>query len=238
MYLVLFLISSTLIQLFTRNKVTRQKRLSFFISFLCKSFLKHLTLKLKVQGLEHLKTSENYLIVANHVSYIDIFLLHVPILNSRFISHTGNGFLLTSIARNAGSYFIKRDFTNIRKELREATNILKQGLNLVLFPEGTNTDGSSILPFHSLFFNTAIYARKQVLPTRIRYTKVNGEDFGPQNRNLICWHLSEISFMKHLVSFLQLQSVEATIEFLLPLSSEGMSSRSLAEKSRNNILKD
>ena len=136
-------------------------------------------------------------------------------------------------------YFVeRRNLKNIRKELRETINILKNGLHLIFFPEGTSTDGSKMLPFHPLFFTTAIQAKKSVLPVCVNYTKVEDECFGLKNRDLICWYDRDgrkVSFTNHLFRLLQLKSIEVTIQFLPPINSANKNSRSLAEESYSLI---
>ena len=197
--------------------------------------------KVKAEGLEHLKKKENYLIVSNHVSYTDITLIHLFIKNNRFITHyewQESSPFLNLIATKAGVHFIeRRNLKNIRKELREATNVLKQGLHLVFFPEGTSTDGSKILPFHPPFFATAIQAQKSVLPICINYQKVNNTPLTAENHNLICWYDHKVSFSTHLLQLLQFKSIEVEILFLSPIDTKGKNSRSLAEESREQIIK-
>ena len=233
--------SSTLMALLIRNKVKRQKIVSSLIKFLSKNLMRVMGVKIEAKGLEHLKKKENYLIVSNHVSYTDITLIHLFIKNNRFITHyewQENNPFLNLIITKAGVYFIeRRNLKNIRKELRDATNILKQGLHLVFFPEGTSTDGSKILPFHPPFFATAIQAQKAVLPICINYKKVNNTPLTAKNYNLICWYDPQVSFLTHLLKVLQFKSIEAEILFLPPINTEGKNSRNLAIESREQIIK-
>ena len=197
--------------------------------------------KIETKGLEHLKKKKNYLIVSNHVSYTDITLIHLFIKNNRFITHyewQENNPFLNLISRKAGVHFIeRRNLKNIRKELRDATNVLKQGLHLVFFPEGTSTDGSKILPFHPPFFATAIQAQKSVLPICINYRKVNSIPLTAKNHNLICWYDHKVSFSKHFLQLLQFKSIEVEILFLPPIDTKGKNSRNLAIESRKQIIK-
>ena len=253
-YRLLFFIScafilisfNALMFIFIKNKVKRQKKISNLAHFLSKKLMKAMGFKITVEGLQHLQKNQNYLIVANHVSYIDITLMYSFIQNNRFISHyewKENSPFLHLILNGANVYFVeRRNLKNIRKELREITDILKKGLHLVFFPEGTSTDGSEIRAFHPLFFAAAISAKKSILPCCISYTKVNNEVWNIKNREFICWYDTDTKaspgFTAHLLQCLQLQSIEANIQFLPPLSSEGKNSRTLAEESREQIQKN
>ena len=232
---------STLASIFIKDKTKRQKKISSLIHFLSKKLMKAFGFKIKAEGIHHLQKKQNYLIVANHVSYTDITLIHSFIYNNIFITHyewQENSPFLNLIARKAKVYFIeRRNLKNIRKELRETADILKRGLHLVFFPEGTSTNGSQILPFHPLFFSTAIQSKKFILPICINYIKINNEPLTIKNKNLIYWYDHKVSFTKHLLQFLQLKSIEVNIKFLSPLDSEGKDSRTLAIESREQIQK-
>ena len=224
-----------------KNKIIRQKKISSLLRFLSAKMIRIIGCSLKVEGLEYLQSKQNYLIVANHVSYLDITLLYSFIDKNRFISHLElkeNNPFLSLMIKVGGSYFIeRRNLKYIRKELREATTILKQGLSLIFFPEGTSTDGSEIKPFHPLFFGTATQAKKPVLPVCINYKKVDGSAFNLKNRDLICWYDDETSFAQHLFSLLSLKSIEVELLFLPPIDSKGKTSRFLAEESQRQIQK-
>lgn len=203
--------------------------------------MKAIGFTVKAEGLNNLQENQNYLIVANHVSYTDITLIHSFIKNNCFITHyewQENSPFLNLIAKKAKVYFIeRRDLKNIRKELRETADILKRGLHLVFFPEGTSTDGSRILPFHPLFFTTATRTERSVLPVCINYKKINNVPITEKDRDLVYWYDHKISFTAHLLRFLQLKSIEVNIKFLSPLSSENKNSRNLAVESRECIQK-
>lgn len=247
-YRLLFFIScistliffSVLATLFIQNKINRQKKISALVQFLSKKLTKAFGFRIKVEGQAYLQDNQNYLIVANHVSYTDIILIHSFIRNNRFITHyewQEDSPFLNLIFKKAGVYFVeRRNPKNIRKELRETVDILKN-LHLVFFPEGTSTDGSKILPFHPLFFSTAIKTQKSILPICINYTKINNELITPDNKGLIYWYDQEVSFTAHFFKFAQLKSIEVNIKFLPPINSEGKNSRTLAIKSRKCIQK-
>ena len=230
---------NTLIFLFIKNKVTRQRKISKLIQFVSRKLMKVLGVNIIAEGLEYFQKNQNYLIVANHVSYIDITIIHSFIHDNKFITHyewQENSPFLNIIAKKSGVYFVeRRNLKNLRKELRETTEILKNDLHLVFFPEGTSTDGSKILPFHPPFFASAIYAKKSILPICINYTKVENEQLNSKNRNFIFWYDQQTSFIEHFLQFLQLKSIEVKIKFLPPITSEGKNSRTLAIESRDQI---
>ena len=230
---------SVLVRLSIRNQIYRQKKLSSFSHLLSSIMLTVLGCKIKTKGLEHLKKNQTYLITANHVSYLDIVVLYKFIKHSRFISYMElreSDPFLNLIISAGGAYFVeKRNLKNIRKELKETTAILKNGLNLIFFPEGTSTDGSEIKPFHSLFFATIKQGSAKVLPTCINYTKIENKPLSLKNRDLICWYDDRLSFTQHLFRLLQLKSITVELLFLPSIDSTNKTSRQLAEESRKQI---
>ena len=227
--------------LFIRSKTKRQKRVSALVRFLSIQIRRVIGCSIKVKGLEYLKNKQNYLIVANHVSYLDIILLYNFIGRNKFISHfeikEGNPFL-NIIIKAGGVYFVeRRNFNRLRSELRETSAILKQGLNLIFFPEGTSTDGLKIAPFHSVFFSTAIQAQKPILPVCINYKKIEELTWSTKNKDLICWYGDNVSFTQHLFRLLRLKSIEVELVFLSPIDSEGKNSRWLSTESQKQIQK-
>ena len=190
------------------------------------------------QIMKHLQN--NKLIVSNHLSYLDIALMQSILKNNCFVSHhevKQQNPILYFISKLSGSYFIeRRNLKNIRKELRDIAGILKSGVNMVLFPEGTSTNGSGVLPFHTPFFSTASLAHKNILPICINYTHINNEPFGINNRDRICWYKEHsASFLQHLFAFFELKSVKVRVTFCEPIKSEGKNSRTLAEESHKTI---
>lgn len=228
---------SSFAELLIKNKIQKQKKVSALIRFLSKILMQALGFKITAKGLKYLQKNQNYLIVANHLSYTDITILHSFIQHNCFITHyewQENNPFLNLIAKKAGVYFVeRRNLKNIRKELKDTTDILKKGLHLVFFPEGTSTDGSKTLPFHPPFFITAIQAKKSVLPVRISYTKIENKEVCANNKDQVYWYGNDMDFARHLFRMAQLKSVEVCVHFLPPISSENKNSRTLAQESRS-----
>jgi len=133
-------------------------------------------LKINVSG-EIIPKSAS-LIVANHISWLDIVALSSTI-KSTFISKSElqHWPILGILACKSGTLFIKR---NNRKELNQAissvTNILQKGRSVILFPEGTTTSGHSVKKFKSAFFQSAINSNCNIQPITIQYSRNNKRD--------------------------------------------------------------
>ena len=160
------------------------------------------------------------LMVCNHMSYLDILVLS-SVRPSVFISSVEmeNTFFLGFLAKIGGTFFVeRRNVRNIKGELDGITKIISQGFNVVLFPEGTSTDGSKILPFRSSFLAGASEAGVDVVPVCLRYSKINGESFSPENCDYVCWY-GDMSFAPHFSRFASLHRTDVDVSFM-----EGMNS--------------
>jgi 1-acyl-sn-glycerol-3-phosphate acyltransferase len=116
------------------------------------------------------------MIVANHVSWLDIFAINavVPV---RFIAKAEvRGWpLLGWLSARAGTIFIDRARRQDTLRVNDVTaNALRGGELFAVFPEGTTSDGSTLLKFHSSLFEPAIKAGAAVLPVALRYEREDG----------------------------------------------------------------
>ena len=152
------------------------------------------------------------LIIANHVSYVDVLVLS-SLLPSVFITSVelGDTLLLGPLARFGGSLFVeRRKRSGVKREIEEIARVLEQGFNVVLFPEGTTSNGERVLSFKKSLFDSAVRVHAEVLPVCLRYTKINGEPISAHNRNSIFYY-GGVTFRAHFPKFLMLKSVEVEV---------------------------
>jgi 1-acyl-sn-glycerol-3-phosphate acyltransferase len=149
------------------------------------------------------------LIASNHLSYLDI-LVYSAIAPCAFVSKSEvRGWPAVGwIATLAGTVYVDR---SLRSETRtvqpEMQSALAGGLRLFLFPEGTSTDGSSVLPFHSSLFQPAIDLKAPVSAACIAYTVPDG------NAGTDACYWGEMTLFPHLINLLSKHSVTATVKF-------------------------
>lgn len=133
---------------------------------------------LKVNKSGELLQPSAALIVANHVSWLDIIALSSTVKSS-FISKSElkKWPIIGSLAKSSGTIFIKR---NSRSELTLAINsissVIQKGKSVILFPEGTTTNGNSVKRFKSSLFQSAINSNCTIQPITIRYIRNNKLD--------------------------------------------------------------
>lgn len=150
-------------------------------------------------------------IVGNHLSYIDI-ITYGAALDGVFISkiEVRSWPLIGLLTRLAGSIYIDRGKrTSLAPANAAAAAALQQGIPVTFFPEGTTSDGNTLLRFHPSLFQPAIETAASIWPAALIY-RINGRSDGVAD--LICW-VGEQTLAPHMLRFLSLRNVTAEIRF-------------------------
>ncbi len=112
------------------------------------------------------------LLIANHVSWLDIAALHAAVPQARFVSKADvlHWPLLGWLVAGAGTLFIerdrKRDALRVVHAMAEA---LRAGETVAVFPEGTTGTGPELLPFHANLLQAAIATATPIQPAVLRF---------------------------------------------------------------------
>lgn len=118
----------------------------------------------------------NVLIVANHISWLDIFVLNAQ-APARFVgkSELAGWPLVGRLIKSAGTIFVARERRHdIRRVNSAASEALSGGDIVAVFPEGTTTDGSTLLRFHASLLQPIVESGGRVQPIAIRYRDTRG----------------------------------------------------------------
>jgi len=118
----------------------------------------------------------NVLVVSNHVSWLDIFVINAQ-QPARFVAKADLAHwpLVGTLVRGSGTIFIERTRRSDTRRVNErATQALLGGDVVVVFPEGTTTDGSGVLRFHASLLQPIIDSNGRVQPVALRYRDVAG----------------------------------------------------------------
>lgn len=163
-------------------------------------------------------TKERFLIVSNHLSYLDIIvycsLFPGVYVTSKEVKRTP---FLGTITDMAGCCYVdRRDKSNIAEEIKEIASVIRSGFNLALFPEATSTDGSTVLMFRRGLFPTAVEAGVRILPICLTYSKIDGKKVTAQNRDQLCWY-GDMTFFPHLWGVCSLWEIKAKVKILKPI---------------------
>lgn len=111
--------------------------------------------------------------VANHVSWVDIFVLN-SVRTTSFVAKSDirRWPVIGLLVAWAGTLFIDRRHRHaVRDAGRQMLACFERGDAVGLFPEGTTTDGSHVLPFHAGLFDAAVQARVPTQPVALRFLK-------------------------------------------------------------------
>ena len=118
-------------------------------------------------------TTIGRLVLANHVSWMDIFAINA-VLPSRFIAKAeiGQWPLLGVLVSRSGTLYIERGRRHAVAAMNATVRAhLQLGETIAVFAEGTTTDGSELLPFHSNVVAPALDVGAAIWPVAIRYTE-------------------------------------------------------------------
>ena len=142
----------------------------------CRRLLKMLNVDARLHGRMALADG-NVLIVANHISWLDIFVLNA-VQPVRFVakSELARWPVAGRLIKGVGTLFVERDRRkDARRVNANAASALAGGDIVAVFPEGTTTDGIGMLPFKSSLLQPIVDAAGHVQPVAIRYKGASGE---------------------------------------------------------------
>jgi lyso-ornithine lipid O-acyltransferase len=162
---------------------------------------------------------KRYFQVCNHMSYMDMAFLSVgrPTVFITSVEMKNTPFL-GDIAAFGGSYFVeRRDRTKVPGEVKELAQLMHDGFDVFLFPEGTSSHGMYILPFKRALFSAAVEAGVDVLPVCLKYEMIDGEPFAESNKDRLCWH-GDMGFFSHFLQVMTLKSLRVSVNYLEPIS--------------------
>ncbi len=175
-------------------------------------WLKRLMRIMGIQFVVHGQPAEGgQMIVCNHVSWIDIPLVGAA-LTSRFVAKSDiqHWPMIGFIARAIGTFFIRRGAGGSKPMLEKLRPHLASGGSVVIFPEGTTTNGHSVLPFHPRLFQAALDCQAPVQPVALRYgLNRKGEDIAP--------FIGDDTLLAHVVRVLRSPGLVAELFYCPPL---------------------
>jgi len=161
------------------------------------------------------------LITANHLSWLDIVVIS-SLRPVSFIakSEVAEWPVFGTLARLQRSVFVERQRRAKTAEANRAiASRLESGDALVLFAEGTTSDGTRVLPFRSALIGAAQSASgakdgaSYIQPLNIAYPKIGGLPIGRADHPFIAWY-GDMDLVPHLADLLTLPGLECRVTFL------------------------
>ena len=169
------------------------------------------------------------LIVSNHISYLDIPVLGATIPGCFVAKSEVAGWpLFGFLARLQRTVFVRRQRSQAGKQRDQIAKRLEEGELLILFPEGTSSDGNRVLDFKSALF--AVADREingeplKVQPISIACTRLNNTPMQRSDRDLYAWY-GDMDLAPHLWQFLGLGKVTVEVVVHQPMSLKQAGSR-------------
>lgn len=164
------------------------------------------------------------LIVANHISFLDIFVVNA-IAPAAFVSKDDvrSWPLIGWLCQHTDTLFLERGSRSAAQRAREnLVDHLRRGKRVALFPEGTTTRGDTVLPFHSALLQSAIDAGTTVTPIVLRYRAVDG------SHSTAPAYVDEISLIECLRAIADERQLFAEVVALPPLTTATTDRRNLS----------
>lgn len=175
-------------------------------------------LRCQVKG--NISTVRPTLFVSNHVSYLDVFVLgkYIPAF---FIakSEVSGWPILGWLAKTQNTLFFERNSKKVRHQMVIMSEHFNQHGNLILFPEGTSTEGEHVEPFKSSLLQAAELSQETVViqPVTLAYTKYNNKPMCRQRRDQYAWY-AKMPFASHFFNALGLGKADVEIIFHPPVT--------------------
>ncbi|MDT6960369.1 lysophospholipid acyltransferase family protein [Cupriavidus sp. SZY C1] len=187
----------------------------------------------EVHGLPPGGAPRGAMLVANHISWLDIYVIHSwqPV---RFVakSEIRSWPVIGWLCDKTGTIFIERaSKRDAHRVLHHITDVMRQGDLVCVFPEGTTTDGSKVLPFHANLMQAPVSGGLPVQPVGLSYL-----DAATGQPTLAPAYIDDISLGQCLDAILRSPPITVRLTLGPQLLAQSASRRELAEAAREVVV--
>jgi 1-acyl-sn-glycerol-3-phosphate acyltransferase len=172
------------------------------------------------------------LLVCNHLSYLDILVLS-SVAPGVFVAkrEVKSWPLMGLLAQLGGTLFIDRQRrTHVGEVNQEIQNVLDDDMLVIVFPEGTSSDGRNVLPFKSSLLEPAAQPKHPLTVGCLQYSLADGD----ASADVCYW--GDAVFFSHLLNLLSKRSVRASVSFA-PIHNRSADRKELAKQLHSEVLK-
>ncbi|MGE4045121.1 MAG: lysophospholipid acyltransferase family protein [Acetobacteraceae bacterium] len=196
----------------------------WFARFYWAVFTRLLGLRVRVIGRLAGGDGRPVVFVSNHSSWVDIPVVG-GVLDGCFVAkgEVAGWPLVGTVARLGRTVFVTRQRVATLREKDVMRRVLDRGDNLILFPEGTSSDGSRVLPFRTSFFAIAERAAgldagrlPLIQPVSVVYDRLDGLPLGRATRPVFAWY-GDMDIASHFLRLAQHVGLRATVLLHAPL---------------------
>ena len=184
------------------------------------------------------------LFISNHVSWADIVVIG-SIAPVAYVSKSeiAGWPLVGTAAKSQRTVFVDRSRRHQTGDaIAEIVKRLASGTSVVLFAEGTSSDGNRVLPFRSALIGALKEASSRaehgilIQPMSICYTGLNGIPMGRQHRPTVAWY-GDLDFMPHIKAFIERGAVDAVVTYGEPIAADGTADRKAMANSLEGMVR-
>lgn len=172
------------------------------------------------------------LMVANHVSWLDIPALHASAPQARFVSKAAIAHwpLLGKLARAGGTLFIERERKrDALRVVHEVADALRNADAVAVFPEGTTGAGYGVMPFHANLLQAAITTGTTIQPIALRYSEPG------LPVSVAAQYIADTTLGESLMKVCRARGLLVDVRFLAPVPAGEHDRRVLAEALRERV---
>lgn len=209
----------------------RWHRISRVTQSFTKLLSRLLNIRITLEGDGNRLESGGCCIVSNHMGYLDGIVLGslfpVTYVSKKEVRRWP---LIGQWTALCGTIYIDRqrkDRTPILVE--EIAEKLRGRANILLFPEGTSTNGEMLLPFQSVPFAAPLRTQATIVPVTLAYKRINGEPVSNANRDQLYWY-GDMEFAGHFWNLLGLGRIEVTVKLHPAIDTSSYPNNSISRK--------
>jgi len=193
-----------------------------------KHMLAAMGLRLVTEGEAH---AGPVLLVANHVSWIDILAIDAS-QPARFVSKADirHWPVIGWLVACGGTLFIQRERKrDAMRVVHQVAESLQRGDVIAMFPEGTTSDGHGLLPFHANLLQAAVVTHVPVQPIALRFS----DAVSPVSAAAA--YIGDTNLMQSLWAIVRARGLQVRVQCLPAVATEGLDRRAISERTRAQI---